>query len=110
MAKHAEAQRGRRPRATQFLDGQPPPSRGVGIARWASVGRSNMYTAVTTRPLTDSRYTIGLATTEDDADLRQLLRETPMPGPIKVSLEREPEFFAVARQEGGRHDTVVIRD
>jgi len=69
-----------------------------------------MDTAVTARALTDSRYVIGLATAEDDADLRRLLRETPMPGKIEVSLEREPEFFAAARHEGGRHDTVAIRD
>jgi hypothetical protein len=69
-----------------------------------------MDTTVIARPLTDSRYAIGLATAADDADLRRLLRETPMPGPIEVSLEREPDFFAAARQEGGRHHTVAIRD
>jgi len=69
-----------------------------------------MDTTVIARPLTDSRYAIGLATAADDADLRRLLRETPMPGPIEVSLERESDFFAAARQEGGRHHTVAIRD
>jgi hypothetical protein len=69
-----------------------------------------MDTTVIARPLTDSRYAIGLATAADDDDLRRLLRETPMPGPIEVSLEREPDFFAAARQEGGRHHTVAIRD
>jgi hypothetical protein len=33
-----------------------------------------------------------------------------MPGPIQVSLEREPSFFAAARQEGGRHHTACVRD
>ena len=62
------------------------------------------------RPLTTSRYVVGLATPADAADLRQLLRATPMPGSIQISLEREPDFFAAARAEGGRHYTVAIRD
>ena len=69
-----------------------------------------MDTAITPSAVTSSRYFIGFATAADDAELRRLLRETPMPGPIQISLEREPDFFAAARQEGGRHHTVAIRD
>ena len=69
-----------------------------------------MHTAVAARPLTNHRYAIGLATAADDADLRRLLRDTPMPGPIQISLEREPNFFAAARQKGGRHYTACVRD
>jgi hypothetical protein len=69
-----------------------------------------MDTAAAARALTGSRYATGLATPADDAGLRRLLRETPMPGPIRISLEREPGFFAAARQEGGLHRTVAIRD
>lgn len=69
-----------------------------------------MHATLATHPVTASRYVIGFATEADDADLRRLLRETPMPGPIQVSLEREPSFFAAARAEGGRQYTVAIRD
>ena len=51
-----------------------------------------------------------LASGEDDADLRQLLRENPMPGEISVSLEREPDFFLAASLEGEVHHTIVARD
>ncbi len=60
--------------------------------------------------VTSGRYVVGLATADDDAGLRRLLRETPMQGRARVSLEREPDFFEAARQESLRHDTVVIRD
>ena len=68
-----------------------------------------MDAAVAARSVTCSRYAIGFATKADDADLRRLLRETPMPGPIQLSLEREPNFFAATRAEGGRHYTVALR-
>jgi hypothetical protein len=55
-------------------------------------------------------FHIDFATTADDAGLRRLLRETPMPGAIQVSLEREPSYFAAAQAEGGRHYTVCARD
>ena len=53
---------------------------------------------------------VGFAAEADDAGLRRLLRETPMPGPIRVSLEREPSYFGACRAEGGRHYTVCARD
>jgi hypothetical protein len=54
--------------------------------------------------------TVTLASEADDAELRQLLRETPMGGRIGLSLEREPGFFAAARREAERHATVLARD
>jgi hypothetical protein len=55
-------------------------------------------------------FHIGFATSVDDDGLRQLLRETPMPGQIQISLEREPSYFAAAHAEGGRHHTICARD
>jgi len=55
-------------------------------------------------------FLLDFARESDDADLRRLLRETPMPGPISVSLEREPSYFGAAHAEGGRHYTVCARD
>ena len=43
----------------------------------------------------------------DDAALRRLLRETPLPGGISVTLEREPSFFG-ADVDVIRHDTVWL--
>ncbi len=51
-----------------------------------------------------------LATTDDDPDLRQLLRDNPMPGEVSVSLEREPSAFLAGSIEGERHLTIVARD
>lgn len=48
-----------------------------------------------------------LATAVHDAPLRRLLRENPMAGMIRLSLEREPSFFAAAAPEGSEHQTIV---
>jgi hypothetical protein len=53
---------------------------------------------------------VELATEADDTELRRLLRETPMTGRIRLTLEREPSFFAAARVEAERHHTVCARD
>ncbi len=49
-----------------------------------------------------------LATPADDADLRQILRETPFAGNISLSFEREPSYFAAAQMEGPFHQTMVV--
>ncbi len=49
------------------------------------------------------------ATPEDDPELRRLLRDNPMDGEIRVSLEREPNAFLAAAVEGKPHRTIVAR-
>lgn len=56
-----------------------------------------------------SRFSVGLATAEDDAELRRLLRENPMAGRISLSFEREPNVFLAAGIEGDDHCTLVVR-
>src|SRR5512146_3287775 len=51
-----------------------------------------------------------LATPADDADLRQMLRESPFPGRIRVTFEREPNFFLAGPIEGDIHQTIVARE
>jgi hypothetical protein len=51
-----------------------------------------------------------LATEADDPALRRLVRDNPMDGRIRVTLEREPNFFRAAAAEGGDHCTAVARD
>jgi len=51
-----------------------------------------------------------LATAEDDADMRRLLRENPMPGRVSISLEREPDAGLAATAEGELHRTIIARD
>jgi hypothetical protein len=46
---------------------------------------------------------------EDDPQLRRLLRDNPMDGEIRVSLEREPNAFLAAVVEGEPHCTIVAR-
>jgi len=54
------------------------------------------------------RYTV--ATPNDDAEIRRLLRENPMPGRISLSLEREPNYFADANQPDEKKVTIIARD
>ncbi|HEY4593222.1 MAG TPA: hypothetical protein VIJ61_12485 [Thermoanaerobaculia bacterium] len=49
------------------------------------------------------------AAPEDDPELRRLLRDNPMEGEIRVSLEREPNVFLAAAVEGEPHRTIVAR-
>src|ERR1700752_1270332 len=51
-----------------------------------------------------------LATEEDDASLRRLLRENPMQGAISLSFEREPNYFNASSIEGAFHQTLVARE
>jgi hypothetical protein len=71
-----------------------------------------MAGALLERELT-SRQKCGLefdiAAEADDAEIRRLLRENPMPGRISVSLEREPDYFA-AELPGETKQTIVARD
>jgi ribosomal protein S18 acetylase RimI-like enzyme len=46
---------------------------------------------------------------EDDPELRRMLRDNPMDGEIRVSLEREPNAFLAAAVEGEPHRTIVAR-
>lgn len=56
------------------------------------------------------RYQIELATEKDDADLREILRRTPMEGHISVSFRREPSYFDSAVVEGDFRQVVTARD
>lgn len=60
--------------------------------------------------MTGSRLIVDLARPGDDPEIRRLLRDNPMDGAIRVSLEREPNAFLAAAVEGEPHATVVARD
>ena len=57
-----------------------------------------------------SRVRFDVANRADDAELRRLIRETPMPGHISISLEREPNYFADAEIPGESKKTILARD
>jgi hypothetical protein len=57
-----------------------------------------------------SQYRFDLATPADDADLRRVLAQTPMPGPFAVSFRREPSYFAAAGVDGRFRQVVAARD
>src|SRR5713101_3000649 len=57
-----------------------------------------------------SRFRFELATTADDADLRRILAETPMPGRITVSFRRDPSYFDAAQVDGRFRQVVAARD
>jgi hypothetical protein len=72
-----------------------------------------MAGAILERELTASKaggVSFSVATNEDDAEIRRLLRENPMPGRISLSLEREPDFFADANSSTETKNTIVARD
>lgn len=53
---------------------------------------------------------VDLATPADDPEIRRLLRDNPMDGEIRVSLEREPNAFLASAVEGEPHHMVVARE
>ena len=59
-------------------------------------------------PARAGRVEFTVATRADDADLRRLLRENPMAGAVRLSLEREPDFFAGFG--GAEQQTIVARE
>lgn len=72
-----------------------------------------MAWAILERELTAPKaggVSFSVATKEDDAEIRRLLRENPMPGRISLSLEREPNFFADANSSPETKNTIVARD
>jgi hypothetical protein len=56
------------------------------------------------------RLNVELATPADDAGIRRLLRDNPIEGEVRVTLEREPSARLAAAVEGEPHHTVVARD
>jgi hypothetical protein len=51
-----------------------------------------------------------VATEQDEGEIRSLLRDTPMPGRISLSFEREPNFFAEPAPPSETKQTIVARD
>lgn len=62
------------------------------------------------RPRRVGEIVVEPALPEDEPEIRRLLRDNPMEGEIRVSLEREPDAFLAARVEGEPHHTIVARD
>jgi hypothetical protein len=58
----------------------------------------------------EPRFVFAVAAGSDDAEVRRLLRETPLPGSVQLSLEREPEALGSAGIEGDVHDVIVARE
>jgi hypothetical protein len=57
-----------------------------------------------------SKITLHLANPSDDPELRELLRENPIPGKISVSFEREPNYFIGAKLGCVSNQTIIARD
>ncbi len=55
------------------------------------------------------RFSARLATSSEDAALRDILRRTPLPGSASVTLEREPSFFN-GDVDAMHHDVAVMQD
>lgn len=61
-------------------------------------------------PARTRRMRFDVATLSDDAEIRRLLRESPMPGVISLSFEREPDYFADAGVAGEKSQTIIARE
>ena len=57
-----------------------------------------------------SGFELALATPEDDLELRELLRHSPVPSPISVTFEREPSFFGACGIRGDHVQVCIGRD
>jgi hypothetical protein len=51
-----------------------------------------------------------IARAEDDVDIRRLLREVPLGGAIRLTLEREPDSFAGGAIQGDAHQVIAVRE
>ena len=60
-------------------------------------------------PRKTNSVTYGLAAPADDAELRRLLRENPMPNAISLSFECEPCYDRAAAIQGPLHQTIIGR-
>lgn len=56
------------------------------------------------------RLDFTLAGSEDEAELRALLRSQSLPGWVNLSFEREPNYFAAAASEGEWHRVLLARE
>ncbi|MEZ4830540.1 MAG: hypothetical protein R2873_00825 [Caldilineaceae bacterium] len=61
------------------------------------------------RKISSSEYVFDLATPADEADLRRLLRENPVPGQQTLTYEREPDYFLGSSILGLVSQTLVAR-
>jgi len=57
-----------------------------------------------------ARHQFELAADADDAELRQILAATPMPGKISVTFRREPSYFDAAVVDGTFRQVVICRE
>lgn len=57
-----------------------------------------------------SRYQFELATSADDAALRDVIRRTAMDGDLSLSFQREPSYFAAGVVHGPFSQTVIGRE
>jgi len=65
---------------------------------------------LTPAPAHGGNVTLEVASPADDPGLRRLLRENPLGGEIRLTFEREPDFFRAAAMQGSPRQTVIARD
>ena len=59
--------------------------------------------------LSVDQASVAVAERDDDAGLRRLMRESVIPGPVRVAFTREPDYFAADGLGGAEDVTVVAR-
>lgn len=61
-------------------------------------------------PIHDKRFVLDLAGPADNADICRLFKEVHVKGELDVNQERDPDFFALQRLQGGPGMTFLARD
>ena len=56
--------------------------------------------------MTAARSFIRMASPADEAALRSLFRETPLPGSFEITMEREPSYFG-SQSDALQHDVFL---
>lgn len=56
------------------------------------------------------KFSIDIAKKSDDADLKNILRKTHMPGDMSLTFETEPSFFKAISILGIKQTVLAIRD
>lgn len=56
-----------------------------------------------------AEFIFALATAADDADIRRLLAENPVPGRVTVAYERSPDYFLGCGTMGPFHQVMAVR-
>ena len=75
-----------------------------------STGSISTLIAPTHAPVRTSRFRFELATPDDNAELLRFSRSAEMPGAIRFSFDRNPDYLGALCVEGRQPEALVCRE